>query len=291
MKVGVEAIRELRQITGAGLGDCKEALETCSGDMEKAKVYLREKGLSKAYKKSHRDAADGLVAVRVEGDKGAILKLGSETDFVARNEKFRSLAAELVSSLLKHGAEDLSSFSASPYDGGSGVSVADEVVNAAAVLDEHVVLSGIGFLELGGPGVIGSYIHGAVGEGIGRAGALVALEATTAKTEALLEFARQLAMHIVAAKPESVSVETLSNDLVEREREIVAKQVEALGKPESVASKIVDGRMQKFFEDMVLLEQTFIMDGSTKIRDLLHNKGQDLGCEVRIVAYRLFSVG
>lgn len=98
-------------------------------------------------------------------------------------------------------------------------------------------------------------------------------------------------MHIVAAKPESVSVETLSNDLVEREREIVAKQVEALGKPESVASKIVDGRMQKFFEDMVLLEQTFIMDGSTKIRDLLHNKGQDLGCEVRIVAYRLFSVG
>ncbi len=170
MKVGVEAIRELRQITGAGLGDCKEALETCSGDMEKAKVYLREKGLSKAYKKSH-NAADGLVAVRVEGDKGAILKLGSETDFVARNEKFRSLAAELVSSLLKHGAEDLSSFSASPYDGGSGVSVADEVVNAAAVLGEHVVLSGIGFLELGGPGVIGSYIHGAVGEGIGRAGA------------------------------------------------------------------------------------------------------------------------
>ncbi|MCU7611559.1 translation elongation factor Ts [Anaplasma capra] len=292
MKVGVEIIKELRQITGAGLGDCKEALEACSGDLEKAKGYLRERGLSKAYKKSHRDAADGLVAIRVEGNRGAILKLGSETDFVARNEKFRFLISQLVGSLLKYGSEDLSGFSSSPCEGVPGVSIADEVLNAAAVLGENVVLSGIGFLELGSSGVIGSYVHGAVADGVGRSGAIVSLE-TTAATQSgeLLEFAKQLAMHVVAAKPESLSVETLGGELVEREREIVAKQVEALGKPESVASKIVEGRMQKFFEDMVLLEQTFVVDGQTKIRDLLSKKSQDLGCEVRLTAYRMLSIG
>ncbi|MGN7678165.1 MAG: translation elongation factor Ts [Anaplasma sp.] len=291
MKISVEIIRELRQTTGAGVVDCKEALEACAGDMEKAREYLRERGLSKAYKKSSRDVSDGLVAVYSDGNKGAILKLGSETDFVARSEKFRSLAVQLVRELFNHGNEDLSGFSSASYSGNSGATVADEIVNAAAVLGENVVLSGVGFLGLSGNGVIGSYVHGAVGEGVGRAGAIVSLEASAGKSDALAELARQIAMHVVAAKPESVSVEGLSSEIVEREKGIVTRQVEALGKPESVASKIVDGRMQKFFEDMVLLEQTFIIDGQTKIRDLLSKKSQDLGCEIRLADYRLFAIG
>ncbi|KJV86687.1 translation elongation factor Ts [Anaplasma phagocytophilum str. CRT53-1] len=286
MKIDVEVIKELRQITGAGIGDCKEALESCSGDMDKAREYLREKGLSKAYKKSHRDVADGLVAVFAEGDAGAILKLGSETDFVARNEKFRSLALGLVRGLHGYGAEDLEGFSASSYDGSR---VADEIVAAAAVLGENVVLSGVGFVKLSGPGVIGSYVHGMVSEGLGKAAALVVLEGGPHSDE-LASFAKQLAMHIVAAKPEALSIDTLSSDVVGRERELVARQVEALGKPDSVAQKIIEGRMQKFFEEMVLLEQVFVMDGQTKIRDLLVQKGQSLKHEIRIAAYRLFAI-
>ncbi|MGN7661913.1 MAG: translation elongation factor Ts [Anaplasma sp.] len=292
MKISVEIVRELRQTTGAGVVDCKEALEACSGDIERARVYLREMGLSKAYKKSSRDVSNGLVAVYSDGNKGAILKLGSETDFVARSEKFRSLAVQLVRELLNHGNEDLSGFSSALYSGNSGTTVADEIVNAAAVLGENVVLGGVGFLGLSGGGVIGSYVHGAVGDGVvGRAGAIVSLEASAGKSDALTELARQIAMHVVAAKPESVSVEGLSSEIVEREKRIVTKQVEALGKPESVASKVADGRMQKFFEDMVLLEQTFIIDGQTKVRDLLSRKSRDLGCEIRLADYRLFAIG
>ncbi|MDB1134980.1 translation elongation factor Ts [Candidatus Anaplasma sp. TIGMIC] len=290
MKVGVEIIKELRQATGAGIGDCKEALEACSGDIDKAREYLREKGLSKAYKKSHRDVPDGIVSVYVDGARGSIVKLGSETDFVARNEKFCHLARGLARRLYDCKSEDMEGFSALHYDGSSGPSVSDEVVSAAAVLGENVVLGGIGFIELSGPGVIGSYVHSAIGDGLGKAAALVALESSANPVE-LADLAKQLAMHVVAAKPEALSVDTLSKDVIENERSVVSKQVAALGKPESVVQRIVDGRMQKFFEDMVLLEQVFIIDGQTKVCDLLKQKGQNWGCDVRLVGYRLFSIG
>ncbi|MFV9838600.1 MAG: translation elongation factor Ts [Aaplasma endosymbiont of Hyalomma asiaticum] len=290
MKIDIEVIKELRQITGAGIGDCKEALETCSGDVEKAKEYLREKGLSKAYKKSNRDTADGLVAVYTDGSKGAILKLGSETDFVARSEKFCALSSGIVRRLCDYGAEDIEGFSKFSYSEGSGTSIVDEVVAAAAVLGENIVLSGIGFIKLDCKGVVGSYVHNSVNQGLGKAGALVALESSS-DSEEVVSFAKQLAMHVVAAKPEALSEDALSAEAVERERAIVARQVEALGKPDAVAQKIIDGRMKKFFEEMTLLDQVFILDGATKVRDVVVQKSQKLGCEVRIAGYRLLSIG
>ena len=290
MKIDVEVIKELRQITGAGIGDCKEALEACDGDVEKAKEYLREKGLSKAYKKSNRDTADGLVAVYTDGPKGAIVKLGSETDFVARSEKFCALSSGIVRRLYDYGSEDVESFSKFGYSEVSGTSIADEIVSAAAVLGENIVLSGIGFIRLDCKGVVGSYVHSSVKDGIGKAGALVALESSS-DSEEIVSFAKQLAMHVVAAKPEALSEDTLSPEVVERERAIVARQVEALGKPDAVAQKIIDGRMKKFFEEMTLLDQVFILDGATKIRDVVVQRGQKLGCEIRIAGCRLFSIG
>lgn len=292
MKIDVEVVRELRQISGAGLGDCKEALEVCSGDMDKAKEYLREKGLSKAYKKANRDVAEGLVAMFSEKTRGVLVKLGCETDFVARNERFCDLALCLSKCLHSYEKEDLDGFLASRCAGSeSGHSVKDEVIAAAAVLGENVVVGGVGLLQLEGPGVVGSYVHAAVREGLGKAAALVALESNVKDLDALANFAKQIAMHVVAAKPEALSVETLDPEVVERERAVFEKQVEALGKPAFVAQKVVDGRMQKFFEDMVLLEQVFVIDNQTKIRDLVQQKGQSLGGEIRIVGYRLLSIG
>ena len=292
MKIDVEVIKELRQISGAGLGDCKEALEACSGDMEKAREYLREKGLSKAYKKADRDVAEGLIAMVSEGSCGALVKLGCETDFVARNEKFCDLALCLARCLHGYGEANLDGFLASKYVGSeAGLSVKDEVIAAAAVLGENVVVGSVELLLLQGPGVIGSYVHGVVRDGLGKAAALVALESTVSDAGALASFAKQLAMHVVAAKPEALSVETLDPEIVERERAMVARQVEALGKPAAVIQKIVDGRMQKFFEDMVLLEQVFVIDNQTKIRDLIQQKSQSLGGEIRLAGYKLLSVG
>ena len=290
MKIDVEIIKELRQVTGAGIGDCKEALEACSGDMEKAKEHLREKGLSKAFKKSNRDTADGLVAVYTEGPKGAILKLGSETDFVARSERFCALSKCMVRRLYVYGTENIEGFLEFNCSDESSTSVAGEVMAAAAVLGENVVLSGIGVIQLGCKGVVGSYVHNSVGDGLGKAGALVALESSS-DSEDVVNFAKQLAMHVVAAKPEALSEDTLSAEVVEREKAIVARQVEALGKPDVVAQKIIDGRMKKFFEEMTLLDQVFILDGATKVCDVIVQKSQQLGCEMRLVGYRLFSIG
>ena len=292
MKIDVEVIKELRQISGAGLGDCKEALEACLGDIDKAKEYLREKGLSKAYKKANRDVAEGLVAMVSEGSCGALVKLGCETDFVARNERFCDLALCLAKCLHGYGEENLDGFLASKCVGSeSGLSVKDEVIAAAAVLGENVVVGGVELLRLTGPGVVGSYVHGMVRDGLGKAAALVALESTVKDLEGIAGFAKQLAMHVVAAKPEALSVETLDPAVVEREMAIVAKQVEALGKPAAVTQKIVDGRMQKFYEDMLLLEQVFVIDNQTRIRDLIQQKSQSLGGEIRLIGYKLLSVG
>ena len=294
MKIDVGVLKELRSATGAGIGDCKEALEASAGDIDKAREYLREKGVAKAHKKSSRDVADGLVAVHVEGTKGAILKLGCETDFVARNDRFRAFALDLAKRLHDFGSEDLDAFLAMPHNKEGGSSIKDEIVGVAAVLGENVVVSSIGVINLASEGVLASYVHSAVGAGIGRAAALVTLEVEgklDGGSRGELEgFAKQIAMHIVAAKPESVSIDSLSSSVVEYERSMVSKEVKELGKPDSVAEKIIEGRMQKFFEDMVLMEQTFVIDGKTKVCNLLQERSDKIGCKVRVAGYKLFSI-
>ncbi|ABD45414.1 translation elongation factor Ts [Ehrlichia chaffeensis str. Heartland] len=286
MKVDINAVKELRNLTGAGVGDCKEALNSCGGDIEKAKNYLREQGIAKAYKKSTKDVSDGLVAVHVNGNQGAILEVNSETDFVARNEKFQKLVLNLVSLANQYAVEDIEDFLKHEYV--SGTSIHDEIMTNIAVIGENIHLNKIGYLSVNA-GVVGGYIHSPVVNNLGKIGAIVALE-STADNDKLNVLARQIAMHIVAARPEALSVDLLDKDILDKEREIIKKQVDQLNKPVSVAERIIDGRIAKFYQDVVLLEQIFVMDNQLTISELIKKKESELGASINLVGYKLFVI-
>ncbi|QXK91877.1 elongation factor Ts [Neoehrlichia mikurensis] len=286
MKISIDIIKKLRSITDAGLGDCKEALTACSGDIEKAKNYLREKGVLKAYKKSQRDVNDGLVAININDKQASIIQLNSETDFVARNKKFQDLALKLVELVSHYGVEEVEEFLSYNYD--SNISIKSEIMNNISVIGENINLSKIGYLNVE-KGVIGSYVHNCVMDNIGKAAAIVALSSDADELQ-LKDLAKNIAMHIVAAKPDALSIELLDKEVIDQEYDIITKQVNVLGKSENVVKKIIEGRMQKFFEEIVLLEQVFIMDGKTKISDLIRNKELELKCSINILGYRFFSI-
>ncbi|AHC39292.1 translation elongation factor Ts [Ehrlichia muris] len=286
MKIDINAIKELRNLTGAGVGDCKEALSSCAGDIEKAKDYLREQGIAKAYKKSNKDVSDGLVAIHVNGNQGAILEVNSETDFVARNEKFQRLVLNLVSLANKYSVENIEDFLKHEYI--NGTSIHDEIMSNIAIIGENIHLNKIGYLSVGS-GVVSGYIHNPVIDSLGKIGAIVALE-STGDREKLNVLAKQIAMHIVAARPEALSIDVLDKDILDKEREIVKKQVDQLNKPISVAEKIIDGRIAKFYQDVVLLEQIFVMDNQLTISELIKRKESELAANINLIGYKLFVI-
>ncbi|CEI85374.1 elongation factor Ts [Ehrlichia minasensis] len=286
MKIDINAIKKLRDLTGAGVGDCKEALSSCDGDIEKAKNYLREQGIAKAYKKSTKNVSDGLIAIHVDGNQGAILEVNSETDFVARNEKFQKLVLNLVSLANQYATESIDDFLKHEYI--SGTSVHDEIMNNIAIIGENIHLNKIGCLSVNSGVVIG-YVHNPVIDNLGKIGAIVALE-SNGDSEKLKVLAKQIAMHIVAAKPEALSLDVLDKDLLNKEREIIKKQVDQLNKPAAVAEKIIDGRMAKFYQDVVLLDQIFIMDNQLTISELIKRKESELAATINLVGYKLFVI-
>ncbi|WP_395877278.1 translation elongation factor Ts [Ehrlichia muris] len=286
MKIDINAIKELRNLTGAGVGDCKEALSSCAGDIEKAKDYLREQGIAKAYKKSNKDVSDGLVAIHVNGNQGAILEVNSETDFVARNEKFQRLVLNLVSLANKYSVENIEDFLKHEYI--NGTSIHDEIMSNIAIIGENIHLNKIGYLSVSS-GVVSGYIHNPVIDSLGKIGAIVALE-STGDREKLNVLAKQIAMHIVAARPEALSIDVLDKDILDKEREIVKKQVDQLNKPISVAEKIIDGRIAKFYQDVVLLEQIFVMDNQLTISELIKRKESELAANINLIGYKLFVI-
>ncbi|AHX05029.1 translation elongation factor Ts [Ehrlichia japonica] len=286
MKIDINAVKELRNLTGAGVGDCKEALSSCAGDIEKAKDYLREQGIAKAYKKSNKDVSDGLIAIHVNGNQGAILEVNSETDFVARNEKFQKLVLNLVSLANQYAIENIEDFL--KYEYISGTNIRDEIMSNIAVIGENIHLNKIGYLSVGS-GVVSGYIHNPVIDNLGKIGAIVALE-STGDSEKLNVLAKQIAMHIVAARPEALSIDVLDKDILDKEREIIKKQVDQLNKPISVAEKIIDGRIAKFYQDVVLLEQIFVMDNQLTISELIKRKESELATNINLIGYKLFVI-
>ncbi|WDM84979.1 translation elongation factor Ts [Ehrlichia sp. JZT12] len=286
MKVDISAIKKLRDLTGAGVGDCKDALTSCAGDIEKAKNYLREQGIAKAYKKSTKDVCDGLIAICINGNKGAILEVNSETDFVARNEKFQKLVLSLVSLASQYTVDSIENFLKCEYT--SGVTINDEIMSNIAIIGENIHLNKVGCLSVNS-GVVCGYIHNPVVDNLGKIGAIVALE-STGDSEQLKVLARQIAMHIVAAKPEALSVDVLDKDILDKEREIIRKQVDQLNKPASVVEKIIDGRMTKFYQEVVLLNQIFVMDGQLTISELIKKKESELGSNINLIDYKLFTI-
>jgi elongation factor Ts len=286
MSVSASLVKDLREKTGAGMMDCKKALEESSGDLEAAVDWLRKKGLAAAAKKSGRVAAEGLVAVSVKGTEASIIELNSETDFVARNDQFQQLARTIAETAISQKGDVESTRNAMLA---SGKSVADEIVSAVATIGENMNFRRSSYVSVS-KGHIASYVHSAVQPGLGKIGVLVALEteATGAKVE---ELGKQIAMHVAAAKPEALTRDMVDTSKLDRERAVLKEQAMASGKPADIAEKMVEGRIRKYYEEVVLLEQLFVMDGKTKISDVVAEAAKETGKPITVTDYRLFVLG
>ncbi|MEM7444579.1 MAG: translation elongation factor Ts [Pseudomonadota bacterium] len=280
-------VKELREKTGAGMMDCKKALTETGGDMEAAVDWLRTKGLAAAAKKAGRTASEGLVGLQVEGTKGALVEVNSETDFVSRNESFQGFV-RTASALAANADGSIETLSGLDYPG-TGRTVAEELTNLVATIGENMTLRRTASLSVD-TGVVAGYVHGAVADGMGKIGVLVAIE-SSADTAALTEFGRQIAMHVAAVRPESLTVEDLDPELIAREKEVLSEQARASGKPENIIEKMVEGRLRKYYQEVVLLEQTFVIDGESKVAQAVAAKSKELGVPVAITGFARFNLG
>ncbi|MEX0923791.1 MAG: translation elongation factor Ts [Rhodovibrionaceae bacterium] len=280
-------VKELRDSTGAGMMDCKKALTETGGDLDAAVDWLRKKGLSAAAKKSGRVAAEGLIGVATKGNRGAMVEVNSETDFVARNDSFQDFAGKLTE-LVTHTGDDLEALKAADFPG-TGRSVADELTHQIATIGENMNIRRAVVLEVE-PGVVSAYVHNQVSPGLGKIGVLVALQ-SSGDGEKLSELARQIAMHIAAAQPQSIGTDDLDPQAIEREREVLADQARASGKPEEIIEKMVQGRLRKFYEEVVLLEQTWVIDGESRVAEVLEKAGKELGAEIKVAGFERFNLG
>jgi elongation factor Ts len=280
-------VKQLREKTGAGMMDCKKALSETDGDIEGATDWLRTKGLAAAAKKAGRVAAEGLVGVSVEGDTGSVVEVNSETDFVARNDAFQNFVRNVTQLGLAAGG-DLEALKAAEYPG-SGRSVADELTEMIATIGENMGLRRAASLSAE-DGVLASYTHAAASPGLGKIGVLVALK-SDGDAEKLAAFGRQLAMHIAATNPQSVAVADLDQAVVDREREVLKEQAIESGKPPEIAEKMVEGRLRKFYEEVVLLEQIFVIDNETKISKAVEAAAADAGAPVEVTGFVRFALG
>lgn len=287
-QVSAEQIKQLRETTGAGMMDCRKALLENEGNVEQAVDWLRKKGLAAAAKKSGRTAAEGLVAVAVDGTKGCIIELNSETDFVARNEIFQTLVRNVASTALSNSTGDLETLKQTAYPE-TGRNVAEEVTHTVGVIGENMNLRRADLLEVS-KGVVARYIHNMIAPDMGKIGILVGLE-SDGDAEKLEQFGRQIAMHIAAAKPDALSTDDVDQDNVARERDVYREQAEASGKPANVIEKMIEGRVRKYYEEIVLLEQQYVVDGKSKVREVVEAFAKELGSPVRITGFKRFQLG
>lgn len=287
MAITAALVKELREQTGVGMMDCKKALNETNGDLEAAVDWLRTKGLAKAAKKAGRVAAEGLVGVVTSGTKGAVVEVNSETDFVARNDEFQGLVKEIAGVALDEG-DNVEKLAAATYPGKSHT-IAEEVTAAVAKIGENMTLRRSATVSVD-EGIVCSYVHNAVVDGLGGIGILVGLK-TSGKTDGLENVGRQLAMHIAATNPLAIAPEGLDQDVVDRERAVFSEQAAGSGKPAEIVEKMVDGRMRKYFEEVCLLSQTFVIDGETKVGDVLKNAEKEAGAPVELVEFVRFAIG
>jgi len=280
-------VKELREKTGAGMMDCKKALNEVKGDLEKAVDWLRTKGLSAASKKAGRVAAEGLVGVAAVGTRGALIEVNAETDFVGRNEQFQKFVSAATMISLDQGG-DIAKVALAPYPG-SGRDVQGELTNLIATIGENMALRRAGALSVS-DGVVSGYSHNAVAPGLGKIGVLVALESTGDKTK-LAAFAKQLAMHVAAARPQSLTVADLDRVAIERERAVLAEKAAQSGKTPDIIAKMVEGGLRKFHQEVVLLEQAFVIDGKTKIAKAVDDASKQVGASVKIAGFLRFELG
>jgi elongation factor Ts len=279
-------VKELREKTGAGMMDCKRALGETGGDLEGAVDWLRKKGLAAAAKKAGRVAAEGLVGVATGGRAGAVVEVNSETDFVARNEAFQNYVRTVARMLHEKG--DLEAAKAAGYPGGVRT-VAEEMTHLVATIGENMNLRRGVRLEVK-QGLVVSYVHNALAEGLGKIGVLVALESSAAEP-ALTALGKQLAMHVAAANPLFLDVASVDAASLDRERDVLREQAKASGKPDNIIEKMVEGRIRKYYEEVVLLEQISVIDQESKIAKVVEAAGKAAGAPIRLAGFARFALG
>ena len=278
-------VKQLRDMTGAGMMDAKKALEENSGDIEAASDWLRKKGIAKAAKKSSRAASEGLVAVAIDGTKGVAIELNSETDFVARNEEFQAFVKKVAETAL--GVSSLEELKAAEFGGGK--TVEESLTDLIAKIGENMTLRR--FQSVSVPkGTIFSYTHGELAPNLGKIGVLVALE-TEAGAEELQEVGKQIAMHVAAANPECLDQSSVDPEKLQREKDILSEQALGSGKPEEIIAKMVEGRIRKYFEEVCLLDQIFVVDQERKIAKVIEDAGKKAGKGVKITGFIRLQLG
>ena len=285
-EITAASVKELRERTGAGMMDCKKALAETNGEMEAAVDWLRAKGLSAAAKKAGRTAAEGLIGVAVEGARGALVEVNSETDFVAKNEQFQQFVGNVAKLALETGG-NVENLLAANYPGGG--TVEEALTNNIATIGENQSLRRSAVLQVG-KGAVVPYVHNAVAPGLGKIGVLVALE-SDADADTLQALGKQIAMHIAAANPLALTGDQLDADMIERERAIAIEKAKESGKPQNIVEKMVEGGLDKFRKESALLSQLFVMDNKTPVADVLASAGKDAGSDIQIAAFVRFQLG
>ena len=285
--VSAALVKELREKTGAGMMDCKRALAETGGDLEGAVDWLRKKGLSTAAKKAGRLAAEGLVGVATREVAGAVVEVNSETDFVARNDRFQGFV-RTVGGLAVAGEGSLEALAASAYPG-TGRTVAEELTHLIATIGENLVLRRAQRLAVRA-GLVASYVHNTLGPGLGRIGVIVALE-SEAPSEKLADLGKQLAMHVAAANPLYLDIASVPGSALDRERSVLREQAQASGRPEAIIERMVEGRLRKFYEEVVLLEQVFVVDQEKRIAQVVEAAAEAAGAPIRVAGFVRFALG
>jgi elongation factor Ts len=279
-------VKELREKTGAGMMDCKNALNETGGDVEAAVDWLRKKGLAKAAKKAGRTAAEGLVALAVDGTKGVAVEVNSETDFVARNPEFQEMVASIAAVALTVG-DDVEAISAAPYPGGG--TVAEKIQATIGKIGENMTLRRAKALSVSA-GVVGTYVHGQVAPNLGKIAVLVALE-SEGKAEPLAALGRQVAMHVAATNPQGLDAASIDPAIVEREKSVLADKAREGGKPEAVIEKIVESGIKTFYKEATLLEQPFIHDTSKTVAQAVKAAEAEVGAPIKVTGFVRLALG
>ena len=284
-KVTAQMVKELRERTGAGMMDCKAALEETAGDMEQAVDLLRKKGLAKAAKKAGRVAAEGLIGLAVEGSKGVVVEVNSETDFVARNDLFQGLVKMIANVALTVGpdVEKIKAAKVGP------ITMAEAIADTIAKIGENMSLRRASALSVG-TGVIGTYTHNSVEEGLGKIGVMVALE-SPGKTDELKRFGRMLAMHVAASNPQAIDAAGLAPDVVRREKEVFADKFKAEGKPANIIDKIVESALRTFYKEVCLLDQAFIHEPDKSVSQAIKEAEGKIGGPIKVTGFVRYALG
>ncbi len=286
MSITAAQVKELRELTGAGMMDCKAALTETNGDMEAAIDWLRKKGIAKADKKASRTAAEGLVGVDGGFHEASVAEVNSETDFVARNDQFQDIVRNVAKVALAFGETE--KVAAATYPG-SDKSVTDTIKDAVGTIGENLSFRRSTKLAVS-KGAVATYIHNAVADGLGKIGVLVAIE-TEGNAEAAKAFGRQVAMHVAATSPLSLDIDALDPAAIEREKAIFSEQARASGKPENIIEKMVEGRLRKFYEEVVLLKQAFVMNPDLTVEKALKEAEKEIGAVAKITGFVRYAVG